>query len=58
MENIELEFSSLFVRIKSLEEKVQGDPELQQQLEPFLKVKKRQSCCWISEHTDRSALDD
>lgn len=35
-----MEFSSLYVRIKSLEEKVQGDPELQQQLEPFLKVKK------------------
>lgn len=38
MENIELEFSSLYVRIKSLEEKVQGDEALQQQLEPFLQV--------------------
>lgn len=38
MENIELEFSSLYVRIKSLEEKVQGDEGLQQQLEPFLQV--------------------
>ncbi|KAA8594605.1 FH2 domain-containing protein 1 [Etheostoma spectabile] len=36
VENIELEYSSLFVRIKSLEEKVQGDQELMQQLEPFL----------------------
>ncbi|KAG7237078.1 hypothetical protein INR49_032824, partial [Caranx melampygus] len=36
VENIELEFSSLYVRIKSLEEKVQGDQELLQQLEPFL----------------------
>ncbi|XP_028314615.1 FH2 domain-containing protein 1 [Gouania willdenowi] len=36
MENIEMEFSSLYVRIKSLEEKVQRDEELQQQLEPFL----------------------
>ncbi|CAG5928681.1 unnamed protein product [Menidia menidia] len=36
VENIELEFSSLFVRIKSLEEKVQGDQELLQQLDPFL----------------------
>lgn len=54
MENIELEFSSLYVRIKSLEEKVQGDPELQQQLEPFLKVK---LCCWISAHAGRSGLD-
>lgn len=39
MENIEIEFSSLYVRIKSLEEKVQGDPELLQQLEPFLQVR-------------------
>lgn len=38
VENIEVEFSSLYVRIKSLEEKVQGDPELLQQLEPFLQV--------------------
>nr|XP_046274012.1 FH2 domain-containing protein 1 [Scatophagus argus] len=36
VENIEMEFSSLYVRIKSLEEKVQGDQELLQQLEPFL----------------------
>uniref|UniRef100_A0A3B3B7J9 FH2 domain containing 1 n=1 Tax=Oryzias melastigma TaxID=30732 RepID=A0A3B3B7J9_ORYME len=36
VENIELEFSSLFVRIKSLDEKVRGDEELLQQLEPFL----------------------
>uniref|UniRef100_A0A1A7XE92 Formin homology domain containing 1 n=1 Tax=Iconisemion striatum TaxID=60296 RepID=A0A1A7XE92_9TELE len=36
VENIELEFSSLYVRIKSLEEKVQGDRELMLQLEPFL----------------------
>ncbi|XP_029950926.1 FH2 domain-containing protein 1 [Salarias fasciatus] len=36
VESIEAEFSSLYVRIKSLEEKVQGDQELQQQLQPFL----------------------
>ncbi|XP_041839751.1 FH2 domain-containing protein 1 [Melanotaenia boesemani] len=36
VENIELEFSSLYVRSKSLEEKIQGDQELLQQLEPFL----------------------
>ncbi|KAM3623618.1 uncharacterized protein V6R79_013351 [Siganus canaliculatus] len=36
VENIEMEFSSLYVRIRSLEEKVQGDQDLQQQLEPFL----------------------
>ncbi|KAM8878296.1 FH2 domain-containing protein 1 [Spinachia spinachia] len=36
VENIEVEFSSLYVRIKILEEKVQGDPELVQQLEAFL----------------------
>lgn len=36
VENIESEFSSLYVRIRTLEEKVQGDPELLQQLEPFL----------------------
>ncbi|XP_029293920.1 LOW QUALITY PROTEIN: FH2 domain-containing protein 1 [Cottoperca gobio] len=36
VENIEVEFSSLYVRIKCLEEKVQGDPELLQQLELFL----------------------
>ena len=38
VENIEVEFSSLYVRIKTLEEKVQGDQELLQQLEPFLQV--------------------
>ncbi|CAF96578.1 unnamed protein product, partial [Tetraodon nigroviridis] len=38
VENIELEFSSLYVRIKSLEEKVQEDQELQQQLEAFLQT--------------------
>ncbi|XP_068607342.1 FH2 domain-containing protein 1 [Brachionichthys hirsutus] len=36
VENIDGEFSSLLVRIKSLEEKVQGDAELLQQLESFL----------------------
>ncbi|XP_070829574.1 FH2 domain-containing protein 1 [Chaetodon trifascialis] len=36
VENIEVEFSSLYVRIKTLEEKVQGDQELLRQLEPFL----------------------
>ncbi|XP_034043660.1 FH2 domain-containing protein 1 [Thalassophryne amazonica] len=36
VENIEMEFSSLYVRIKSLEEKVQGDQDLLHQLEPFL----------------------
>lgn len=36
VENIEAEFSSLYVRIRTLEEKVQGDQELLQQLEPFL----------------------
>uniref|UniRef100_A0A667WUN6 FH2 domain containing 1 n=1 Tax=Myripristis murdjan TaxID=586833 RepID=A0A667WUN6_9TELE len=36
VENIEVEFSSLYVRTRSLEEKVQGDQELLQQLEPFL----------------------
>uniref|UniRef100_A0A8C6UFU3 FH2 domain containing 1 n=1 Tax=Neogobius melanostomus TaxID=47308 RepID=A0A8C6UFU3_9GOBI len=36
VENIEMEFSSLYVRIRTLEEKVQGDQELLQQLEPFL----------------------
>ncbi|XP_053195542.1 FH2 domain-containing protein 1 [Scomber japonicus] len=41
VENIEMEFSSLYVRIKSLEEKVQGDPELLQQLEPFLQSSAR-----------------
>lgn len=41
VENIELEFSSLYVRIKCLEEKVQEDQELQQQLEAFLQVQKQ-----------------
>ncbi|XP_061535764.1 FH2 domain-containing protein 1 isoform X1 [Phycodurus eques] len=36
VENMELEFSSLYVRIQTLEEKVQGDPELLQQLVSFL----------------------
>ncbi|KAM3865053.1 FH2 domain-containing protein 1 [Diretmus argenteus] len=36
VENIEMEFSSLYVRTRSLEEKVQGDQGLLQQLEPFL----------------------
>ncbi|XP_072320166.1 FH2 domain-containing protein 1 [Eucyclogobius newberryi] len=36
VENIETEFSSLYVRIRTLEEKVQGDQELTQQLGPFL----------------------
>uniref|UniRef100_A0AAV2LFT1 FH2 domain-containing protein n=1 Tax=Knipowitschia caucasica TaxID=637954 RepID=A0AAV2LFT1_KNICA len=36
VENIETEYSSLYVRIRTLEEKVQGDPELLQQLQPFL----------------------
>ncbi|KAM6972345.1 FH2 domain-containing protein 1 [Aplochiton taeniatus] len=36
VENIEVEFSSLYVRTRSLEEKVQDDPLLLQQLEPFL----------------------
>lgn len=39
VENIEMEFSSLYVRIKSLEEKIQGDQELLLQLEPFLQVR-------------------
>lgn len=56
VENIEVEFSSLYVRIKSLEEKVQGDAELLQQLEPFLQVKHRQWLCntlYIHIHTYR-----
>uniref|UniRef100_A0AAY4A864 FH2 domain-containing protein n=1 Tax=Denticeps clupeoides TaxID=299321 RepID=A0AAY4A864_9TELE len=36
VENIESEFSSLYVRTRSLEEKIQNDPELLQQLDPFL----------------------
>lgn len=46
VENIEVEFSSLYVRTKTLEEKVQGDPELLQQLEPFLQVKQQQYLCY------------
>jgi hypothetical protein len=38
VENIELEFSSLYVRTRSLEEKVQSEPELLEQLDPFLQV--------------------
>ncbi|KAJ8001285.1 hypothetical protein DPEC_G00192730 [Dallia pectoralis] len=41
VENIELEFSSLYVRIRSLEEKVQNDPELLEQLDPFLQSSTR-----------------
>uniref|UniRef100_A0A8C3A9V7 FH2 domain containing 1 n=1 Tax=Cyclopterus lumpus TaxID=8103 RepID=A0A8C3A9V7_CYCLU len=41
VENIEVEFSSLYVRIKTLEVKVQGDQELLQQLEPFLQSSAR-----------------
>ncbi|XP_059199055.1 FH2 domain-containing protein 1 [Centropristis striata] len=41
VENIEVEFSSLYVRIRTLEEKVQGDQELLQQLEPFLQSSAR-----------------
>lgn len=44
VENIEIEFSSLYVRIKTLEEKVQGDQELLQQLEPFLQVTQPSLC--------------
>lgn len=55
MENIELEFSSLYVRIKSLEEKVREDQELQQQLESFLQVKKQNLGSWIS---DLSSFDE
>ncbi|XP_077381506.1 FH2 domain-containing protein 1 [Festucalex cinctus] len=36
VENMDQEFSSLHVRIRTLEEKVQGDPELLPQLTPFL----------------------
>lgn len=39
-----MEFSSLYVRIKTLEEKVQGDQELLQQLEPFLQVTQPPLC--------------
>lgn len=55
VENIELEFSSLYVRIKSLEEKVREDQELQQQLESFLQVKKQNLGSWIS---DLSSFDE
>ncbi|XP_071244274.1 FH2 domain-containing protein 1-like [Salvelinus alpinus] len=41
VENIELEFSSLYVRTRSLEEKVQSDPELLEQLDPFLQCSTR-----------------
>ncbi|XP_045067156.1 LOW QUALITY PROTEIN: FH2 domain-containing protein 1 [Coregonus clupeaformis] len=41
VENIELEFSSLYVRTRSLEEKVQSDPELLEQLDPFLQSSTR-----------------
>ncbi|XP_062333268.1 FH2 domain-containing protein 1 [Osmerus eperlanus] len=41
VENIESEFSSLYVRTRSLEEKVQDDPELLQQLDPFLQSSTR-----------------
>uniref|UniRef100_A0A672LNJ8 FH2 domain-containing protein 1-like n=1 Tax=Sinocyclocheilus grahami TaxID=75366 RepID=A0A672LNJ8_SINGR len=36
VENIEGEFSSLYVKTRSLEQKIQDDGELQQQLDPFL----------------------
>ncbi|XP_061686835.1 FH2 domain-containing protein 1 [Syngnathoides biaculeatus] len=36
VENMELEFSSLYIRIRTLEEKVQRDPGLLQQLQSFL----------------------
>ncbi|XP_048106886.1 FH2 domain-containing protein 1, partial [Alosa alosa] len=36
VENIETEFSSLYVKTRSLEEKIQNEPELLLQLEPFL----------------------
>nr|XP_040043314.1 FH2 domain-containing protein 1 [Gasterosteus aculeatus aculeatus] len=52
VENIEAEFSSLYVRIKTLEEKVQGDPELPQQLEAFL-----QSSARTLQDLKRSRLD-
>lgn len=55
VENIELEFSSLYVRMKSLEEKVREDQELQQQLESFLQVKTQQLRSCIPE---RSSSDE
>ncbi|XP_059410013.1 FH2 domain-containing protein 1 [Carassius carassius] len=36
VENIEGEFSSLYVKTRSLEQKIQDDVELQKQLDPFL----------------------
>jgi len=56
VENIELEFSSLYVRIKSLEEKVQGDQELLQQLDPFLQVKQQQLCNTLYTQTHRQKV--
>lgn len=38
VENIEGEFSSLYVKTRSLEQKIHDDDELQKQLEPFLQV--------------------
>lgn len=38
VENIEAEFSSLYVKTRSLEQKIQDDDELQKQLDPFLQV--------------------
>lgn len=60
----------MYVRIKSLEEKVQGDVELLQQLEPFLQVKQQwlrntlytqkvgSEPLYISATADSSAIDD
>lgn len=36
VENIEAEFSSLYVKTRSLEQKIQDDDELRKQLDPFL----------------------
>ncbi|XP_026127435.1 FH2 domain-containing protein 1-like [Carassius auratus] len=36
VENIEAEFSSLYVKTRSLEQKIRDDDELRQQLDPFL----------------------
>lgn len=38
VENIEAEFSSLYVKTRSLEQKIQENNELQKQLDPFLQV--------------------
>ncbi|RXN06621.1 FH2 domain-containing 1 [Labeo rohita] len=38
VENIEGEFSSLYVKTRSLEQKIQDDDELQKQLDPFLEA--------------------